>query len=132
MGTPPSRNRGSARRSSEVSHARLCLKSKVTSEPRTGLPFSILSGRGTLTQSQNSFYNTANTLLTGGELAGLFRFRDTPTGPYSFGKNGSARESDGTRILSCFLEHHEFCSGCGQTLRFEEEIPEVLVASTTA
>ena len=64
---------------------------------QSGLPFSILSSRGTL--SQNSFYNTASSSLTGGQLADLFQFRDTPTGPYfvaasAIGPDGRAVAAD--------------------------------------
>jgi hypothetical protein len=34
--------------------------------------------------------------------------------------SGSAQEFDGTRILGCFPENHEFGSGGGHALGFEQ------------
>jgi hypothetical protein len=70
----------------------------TTVTKQSGLPFSILSRRGTL--SQYSTWNTANTLLTGSELSSLFQFRNTPNGPYfvassAIGPDGRAVAGDG-------------------------------------
>jgi len=48
---------------------------------QSGAPFSILSTRGTLNREVRSYYNTANTTLTGSQLAGIVNFRMTGNGP---------------------------------------------------
>ena len=46
-------------------------------------------------------------------------------------KEGSEQEFDRRRILGCFLENHEFGLGRCHALGFQQEIPQVLMASTT-
>jgi hypothetical protein len=48
---------------------------------QSGAPFSITSGRGTYNRSSRSYYNDANTSLTGSQLAGVVKFRMTGDGP---------------------------------------------------
>jgi hypothetical protein len=48
---------------------------------QSGAPFSILSGRGTLNREARSYYNTATTPLTMGQLAGVVKYQMTGTGP---------------------------------------------------
>jgi hypothetical protein len=45
---------------------------------------------------------------------------------------GSAQEFDGTRILGCFPESHEFGSCRRDPLRFEQEVAEVFIPTATA
>ena len=47
-------------------------------------------------------------------------------------KIGSAQEFDGTRILGCFPENHEFGFGGGHALGFEQQVAEVFIATATA
>jgi len=67
---------------------------------QSGLPFSVVSGRGTLTPRTNN--NTAGTTLKGSELARLFQFRQTGSGPYLLA--ASAIGPDG-RPLNKVLSH---------------------------
>src|SRR5262249_4940217 len=48
---------------------------------QSGAPFSITSGRGTLNRSSRSYYNDANTSLTGSQLKDIVKFRMTGDGP---------------------------------------------------
>jgi len=71
---------------------------------QSGAPFSILSGLGTLNRSNstqnytdpgsNSYYNTADTALTGAQLNNIVKFQMTGNGPYMIAP--SAINSDGT------------------------------------
>jgi len=47
-----------------------------------------------------------------------------------FGKNGSAQEFVETRILGCFLKSDEFGLGDRHALGLEQQVDEILVAST--
>ena len=47
-------------------------------------------------------------------------------------KEGSEQEFDGTRILSCFPENHEFGFGGGHALGFEQQIAQVFIPSAAA
>ena len=44
---------------------------------------------------------------------------------------GSAQESDEVRILGGFLESDEFGLGGGHTLRLQQQVVEIAVATTT-
>ena len=48
---------------------------------QSGAPFSILSGRGTLNRESRSYYNTADTSLTKGQLDSVVKFQMTGNGP---------------------------------------------------
>ena len=48
---------------------------------QSGAPFSILSERGTLNRESRSYYNSANTLLAGAQLANAVKFQMTGNGP---------------------------------------------------
>jgi hypothetical protein len=48
---------------------------------QSGAPFSILSERGTLNRESRSYYNTADTSLTGSQLASIVKFQMTGNGP---------------------------------------------------
>ena len=45
---------------------------------------------------------------------------------------GSAQEFDGARILGCFPENHEFGSGGGHALGFEQYVAEVFIPAAAA
>ena len=67
---------------------------------QSGAPFSVLSGRGTLSRGNQSFANTANTTLTKPQLDQLLEFRQTGSGPYFaassiIGSDGRAVAPDG-------------------------------------
>jgi len=64
---------------------------------QSGAPFSILSGYGTLNRSDGfrSFYNTANTSLTMGQLSQLVTFQMTGNGPYMVSPS-AINQDDGT------------------------------------
>ena len=47
-------------------------------------------------------------------------------------KTGSPQEFDGTRILGCFLENHEFGPGRGHALGLQQQVVQVLVATAAA
>ncbi len=47
-------------------------------------------------------------------------------------KQGSEQESDGTRILGCFLEIHKFGPSGGHSLSLQEQVTEILVAAAAA
>jgi hypothetical protein len=48
---------------------------------QSGAPFSILSGRGTNNRVSRSYYNTATTSLTGGQLGSVVKYQMTGNGP---------------------------------------------------
>jgi hypothetical protein len=48
---------------------------------QSGAPFSILSERGTINRVSRSYYNTAVTSLSGGQLANVVKFQMTGNGP---------------------------------------------------
>ena len=48
---------------------------------QSGAPFSILSGRGTLNRESRSYYNGADTILGGAQLANVVKFQMTGNGP---------------------------------------------------
>jgi hypothetical protein len=48
---------------------------------QSGAPFSITSGRGTYNRESRSIYNTADTTLTGSQLASIVKFQMTGNGP---------------------------------------------------
>jgi len=63
---------------------------------QSGAPFSILSGRGTLNREARSYYNTADTSLTKGELDSVVKFQMTGNGPLIV--SPSAINTDGTGV----------------------------------
>lgn len=63
---------------------------------QSGAPFSIISGRGTLNRESRSYYNTANTSLTKGQLDSIVKFQMTGNGPMMITK--SAINTDGTGV----------------------------------
>ncbi len=65
---------------------------------QSGAPFSILSGRGTLNRASNfrSYYNTADTALSGAQLNSIVSFQMTGNGPVIIAP--SAINSDGTGV----------------------------------
>lgn len=66
---------------------------------QSGAPFSILSGRGTFNRSSNtrSYYNTADTALTGSQLASIVNFQMTGSGPYIIAQP-AINPNDGTGV----------------------------------
>jgi hypothetical protein len=67
---------------------------------QSGSPFSIVSQRGTLNREARSGFNTADTSLTGSQLAQIVKFQMTGNGPYvvapsAIGKDGRAVAADG-------------------------------------
>jgi hypothetical protein len=64
---------------------------------QSGAPFSILSGRGTLNRESRSYYNTADTSLTGPQLASVVTFQMTGTGPMIVSPS-AINSSDGTGV----------------------------------
>jgi hypothetical protein len=72
---------------------------------QSGAPFSILSGRGTLNRSSGgrSYYNTADTSLTGAQLASIVNFQMTGSGPMIISQsainpsNGTGVNNDGSQ-----------------------------------
>ena len=64
---------------------------------QSGAPFSILSGRGTLNRESRSYYNGANTLLTGAQLAGAVKFQMTGNGPMMIPQS-AINSADGTGV----------------------------------
>jgi hypothetical protein len=64
---------------------------------QSGAPFSILSGYGTLNRADGSrsFYNTANTPLTMGQLENIVNFQMTGNGPYIVSQS-AINPNDGT------------------------------------
>jgi hypothetical protein len=72
---------------------------------QSGSPFSIISGRGTLNREARSFYNTADTTLSGSQLDKVIGFYMTGNGPYfinpaNIGPDGRAVAPDGTAPFS--------------------------------
>ncbi len=63
---------------------------------QSGAPFSILSGRGTLNREARSYYNTADTSLTLGQLNNVVKFQMTGNGPMIV--SPSAVNTDGTGV----------------------------------
>jgi hypothetical protein len=63
---------------------------------QSGAPFSITSGRGTLNRQARSYYNDANTLLTGSQLGNVVKFQMTGNGPMIIAP--SAINTDGTGV----------------------------------
>jgi hypothetical protein len=68
---------------------------------QSGAPFSILSGYGTLNRSDGSrsYYNTADTLLTGPQLKSIVQFQMTGNGPYAVAQS-AINQVDGTGTTS--------------------------------
>jgi hypothetical protein len=64
---------------------------------QSGAPVSILSGRGTLNREARSYYNTANTTLTGSQLASVVGFRMTGNGPMLIAPS-AINPADGTGV----------------------------------
>src|SRR6202035_573591 len=67
---------------------------------QSGSPFSIVSQRGTLNREARSGFNTADTSLTGSQLAQIVKFQMTGNGPYviapsAIGPDGRAVAADG-------------------------------------
>ena len=64
---------------------------------QSGAPFSILSERGTLNRAALSYYNTADTSLTKGQLDGVVKFQMTGKGPTMISQS-AINASDGTGV----------------------------------
>ena len=64
---------------------------------QSGAPFSILSERGTLNRESRSYYNGANTLLGGAQLAHVVKFQMTGNGPLIVSPS-AINSSDGTGV----------------------------------
>jgi hypothetical protein len=64
---------------------------------QSGAPFSILSGRGTLNREARSYYNTADTALTGPQLAGIVKYQMTGNGPMIVTQS-AINPADGTGV----------------------------------
>jgi hypothetical protein len=64
---------------------------------QSGAPFSILSGRGTLNRQARSYYNTADTTLTKGQLDQVVGFQMTGNGPMII-TNSAINPADGTGV----------------------------------
>jgi hypothetical protein len=64
---------------------------------QSGAPFSILSGRGTLNRESRSYYNGANTLLGGAQLASVVKFQMTGNGPMMISQS-AINSTDGTGV----------------------------------
>ncbi len=64
---------------------------------QSGAPFSILSERGTLNRESRSYYNTADTALTGPRLASVVKFQMTGNGPLMISPS-AINSSDGTGV----------------------------------
>jgi hypothetical protein len=64
---------------------------------QSGAPFSILSGRGTLNREARSYYNTADTSLTMGQLNGVVKFQMTGNGPMEV-VTSAVNPADGTGV----------------------------------
>jgi len=68
---------------------------------QSGVPFSILSARGTVNRGGRSTSNTANAILGGEKLDEIVQFRMSPTGPYmiaasAIGPDGRGVAADGS------------------------------------
>jgi hypothetical protein len=64
---------------------------------QSGAPFSILSGRGTLNRESRSYYNGADTILGGAQLANVVKFQMTGNGPMMISPS-AINSSDGTGV----------------------------------
>jgi hypothetical protein len=64
---------------------------------QSGAPFSILSGRGTLNRAARSFYNTADTALTGPQLGSIVKYQMTGNGPMIITQS-AINAADGTGV----------------------------------
>jgi hypothetical protein len=64
---------------------------------QSGAPFSILSGRGTFNSESRSYYNGANTLLGGAQLAHVVKFQMTGNGPMMISQS-AINSTDGTGV----------------------------------
>ncbi|HXK04201.1 MAG TPA: hypothetical protein VMS37_17485, partial [Verrucomicrobiae bacterium] len=64
---------------------------------QSGAPFSITSGRGTLNRESRSYYNDANTLLSGSQLANVVKFQMTGNGPMMIAQS-AINPADGTGV----------------------------------
>jgi hypothetical protein len=64
---------------------------------QSGAPFSILSERGTLNRETRSYYNTADTSLTKGQLDSVVKFQMTGNGPMMIAKS-AINTADGTGV----------------------------------
>ena len=64
---------------------------------QSGAPFSILSGRGTLNRESRSYYNTADTSLTKGQLDNVVKFQMTGNGPMMIAQS-AINAADGTGV----------------------------------
>jgi hypothetical protein len=64
---------------------------------QSGAPFSILSGRGTLNRESRSYYNTADTSLTKGQLDSVVKFQMTGNGPMMITQS-AINAADGTGV----------------------------------
>jgi hypothetical protein len=64
---------------------------------QSGAPFSILSERGTLNRQSRSYYNTADTSLTKGQLDSVVKFQMTGNGPMMIAKS-AINAADGTGV----------------------------------
>jgi len=64
---------------------------------QSGAPFSINSARGTLNREARSYYNDANTLLTGSQLANVVKFQMTGKGPMMISQS-AINPADGTGV----------------------------------
>jgi hypothetical protein len=64
---------------------------------QSGAPFSITSGRGTFNRESRSYYNDANTALTGSQLKDVVKFRMTGNGPMIIPQS-AINPNDGTGV----------------------------------
>jgi hypothetical protein len=64
---------------------------------QSGAPFSILSGLGTLNRESRSYYNGADTALTGAQLANVVKFQMTGNGPMMISQS-AINPNDGTGV----------------------------------
>jgi hypothetical protein len=64
---------------------------------QSGAPFSILSERGTLNRESRSYYNGADTILGGAQLANVVKFQMTGNGPMMIAPS-AINSSDGTGV----------------------------------
>jgi hypothetical protein len=64
---------------------------------QSGAPFSITSGRGTYNRESRSYYNDANTTLTGSQLGSVVKFQMTPNGPMMIAPS-AINSNDGTGV----------------------------------
>jgi hypothetical protein len=64
---------------------------------QSGAPFSILSEYGTFNRAARSYYNTADTSLTGAQLSGVVNFQMTGNGPVIIAPS-AVNPADGTGV----------------------------------